>query len=135
MDISHSVAEKLKEDSELLGLLRAAKPEGNISRALMVILNTPPMPAQPEGTPKWKAAMSPEEGTAYLAKVGEVVEEARQGLSQFPGITVYNLMQMAGCASISGTAGDLVKFFEMGCVKSVIIGDRPIIRPAMGGRQ
>ena len=131
MEISPQVEAKISEDEELLALLKSAQPNEHLHRTLMIYLDMPELPKQPEGAKPWEfRKWTPEEEAAYTSAASAVVEKAEQGL-RIDGLRIFNLMRSAGAASVTGTAEALVKALELDSVRAAVMDDRQIIRGAM----
>jgi len=108
MDVSNAVAQKLRQDRELLDLLKRSDPTAQINREVRLSLNRPEMP---------KGNVTEEARAAFTDRMSELVSQAQQGFAGIPGLTAWNLMQVIGYASVGGTAEGVVKALELACVK------------------
>ena len=119
MDISHAVAQKIRQDRELLDLLKNTEHKAQINRSVLLTLKKPEVP---------RGDASEEERVAFSARMSELASQAEHGLAGIEGVKVYNLMKDIGHASIGGTAEAVVRAIELDCVKDGILGDTPAIR-------
>jgi hypothetical protein len=124
MKMSHSVANKIASDPDLLSLLKTAAPQSSINRGITLVLSIPDTSQKD---------MSKEEEDAWCEDVRRVGEQAQQEFSAIRGLEIHYLMKNIGMASVRGTAEALVKAIELNCVNNAFISDRLIFRGTTRG--
>jgi hypothetical protein len=119
MDISSTVANKIRSDRELADILRTAKAHDSIEKKILIILDLPDTP---------KRRPSEEERILYFTRLRSVVADAKEAFAAIQGLRVHKVMEKTGQALVSGTAEAVLRALELEYVQSAIIGDRPIIQ-------
>lgn len=125
MKITHTVSTKIGDDRELLDLLKAGSAETPIGRIVALKLNVPSFPR----------GSSRDEKDVYYSTVHQLAQEATNTFSGITNLTLHNIVEGIGLASVTGTTEALVQAIECGIVKSAFLGDRKIVEPAHGSHR
>jgi len=130
MRIPPEIAKKIP-DVNLLGMLRDCDDDSVLQRSIMVRVKLPEAPPAPEGWPKWKDHLTPEQVEGLDVGRKEAIERVKPQLASIEGLSVNNFFEIAGAVSLlNTTAGSLLKLLASEDITAAFYSDRPTFRSA-----